>query len=470
MGKPAARLGDLTNHGTPLAPGLGSATVHIGGSPAWRGIPLVAAGGVRAARRAISAAVKAAEATTKAAMGTPAGFAAFDAEQNVKAAALDSMSAVLSGFAGVSDIHVCPVPTPAPPHGPGVVVNGSATVLINNVPACADGCTVLEALGGADRIGRGEQTVLIGGTATLSKLCPAIAALAGMSPEERAAAEAAILARMDPVDPALSQLMHDRDMAMLSAATYATGDGSPPILPRAYSAASDSDLEALGLTRSDLVPDMNIYRTTSAGGEPHYVLAFRGTETGAGARTTANDIGTDLWQGVGGDSDPYRRGIIVGRTMSASGESMEITGHSKGGGQAAAASAATGEQATTFNGAGVHHRTLDRAGVPQASRDAAADNIRAYSNPNDPLNGAQDNRGTILTLLGAGAGNINPFAGLFVAWLAYDGALPPALGTRIETPLARDQKSGMGAGHSINTMVTAMDEMVEDMLADMCDC
>lgn len=469
MGRPAARIGDLTAHGTPLCPGPGSANVHIGGASAWRGVPLAAAAGLRAAHRAGSAAVKTAEATTKAA-GILTRRAAEAGEQDVKAAVLASMSALTGGFAGVSDIHVCPVPTPAPPHGPGVVINGSATVLINNMPACASECTVLEALGGRDRIARGERTVLIGGTAPLAALCPAIAALAGMSPAERAAAEAEILAHMDPVDPALLQLMHDRDMAMLAAAPYATADGSPSILPPGYSAASDADLAALGLARSDLVPDMNVYRTTGADGQPHYVLSFRGTELGAGKGTAAKDIGTDLWQGAGGDSEPYRRGIAVARTMSASGESMEITGHSKGGGQAAAASAATGEEATTFNAAGVHHRTLDRAGVSQANRDAAVDNIRAYNNPNDPLNGAQDDRGAILTALGLGAGYLNPFAGLGVGLLAADGALPPALGTRIETPLGRDQAPGMGAGHSIDTMINTMNEMIEDMLADVCDC
>jgi len=36
MGKPAARVGDLTSHGSPLSPGPGSPDVFIGGKPAWR--------------------------------------------------------------------------------------------------------------------------------------------------------------------------------------------------------------------------------------------------------------------------------------------------------------------------------------------------------------------------------------------------------------------------------------------------
>ncbi len=36
MGVAAARLGDLTSHGTPLGPGPGCVSVLIGGKPAWR--------------------------------------------------------------------------------------------------------------------------------------------------------------------------------------------------------------------------------------------------------------------------------------------------------------------------------------------------------------------------------------------------------------------------------------------------
>ena len=57
------------------------------------------------------------------------------------------MGAAITSSAGGADIHTCTVPLPAPPHGPGVVIDGSATVLINNLPACRQGDTVLEAVG-----------------------------------------------------------------------------------------------------------------------------------------------------------------------------------------------------------------------------------------------------------------------------------------------------------------------------------
>ena len=98
MGQPAARLGDQTSHGTPLAPGIGSVNVLIGNKPAWR--------------------------------------------------------------AGV-DVHVCPLVDGLKPHVGGVVAVGSTSVLINGLPAARQGDQVVEA-GAPNAILLGEPTVLIG--------------------------------------------------------------------------------------------------------------------------------------------------------------------------------------------------------------------------------------------------------------------------------------------------------------------
>lgn len=95
----AARMGDQTSHGTPLSPGPGSVNVLIGGKPAWR----VAA-----------------------------------------------------------DFHTCPLVTVLVPHVGGVVAMGSATVLINNLPAARQGDMIVES-GPPNSIVLGEPTVLIGG-------------------------------------------------------------------------------------------------------------------------------------------------------------------------------------------------------------------------------------------------------------------------------------------------------------------
>ena len=98
MGKPAARVGDQTSHGTPLSPGPGSTNVLIGGKPAWR-------------------------------VG--------------------------------SDVHTCPLVTVLVPHVSGVVAVGSMTVLINTLPAARLGDQVVE-IGPPNAIILGETTVLIG--------------------------------------------------------------------------------------------------------------------------------------------------------------------------------------------------------------------------------------------------------------------------------------------------------------------
>lgn len=77
----AARVGDPTSHlSTPLGPGPGSFNVLIGGMPAWRAI---------------------------------------------------------------SDFHACTLTTPLP-HVGGVVLLGSTTVFINNLPAARMGDTIIE--------------------------------------------------------------------------------------------------------------------------------------------------------------------------------------------------------------------------------------------------------------------------------------------------------------------------------------
>ena len=146
-----------------LTPGPGSVNVLIGYRPAWRGIPAAAAAGLQAAKQAADASVQAAMATTAAAVG-PALPAAYAAEQTLKASVLASMSTAINAAAGSgADIHICAVPSPVPPHGPGVVIDGSQTVMTNGLPQCRLGDTILEALGPPNKIAMGHPTVLVGG-------------------------------------------------------------------------------------------------------------------------------------------------------------------------------------------------------------------------------------------------------------------------------------------------------------------
>jgi uncharacterized Zn-binding protein involved in type VI secretion len=165
MGKPAARPTDNVSHPLPpvLGPGPGSLTVMIGGLPAWRGIPAAAAAALQVQKKASEVRIKAAEVATAAAMGTPAAPAAKTAEQTLKAAEAVAMATAITAVAGLADIHTCTTPLPIPPHGPGVVIDGSTTVFINGLPAARAGDTILEAIGPPNKIAKGCLNVMIGG-------------------------------------------------------------------------------------------------------------------------------------------------------------------------------------------------------------------------------------------------------------------------------------------------------------------
>jgi len=163
-GKPAARHLDSVTH--PLPPVLTgvptSPNILIGYKPAWKGVPAAAASAIKAAQKIADTAIETAKAVTKAAVG-PAIAPAKVAEEAVKAAALLSMSNMISSMSMGADIHICMTPYPAVLHGPGVVIDGRKTVLINNLPAARQGDTVLEAIGGPNKITMGCTSVIIGG-------------------------------------------------------------------------------------------------------------------------------------------------------------------------------------------------------------------------------------------------------------------------------------------------------------------
>ena len=164
MGRPAARITDAVLHPLPpvLTGGPGSPNVLIGNLPAWRGIPLAASAALLSAKLSADMTIQTAQAATVAAAGTPGLPGVKAAEETTKAATALSMSSAVMSSAVGADIHNCTTPLPVPPHGPGVVIDGSATVLINNLPACRMGDTIVEAVGPPNKIAMGCSTVLIG--------------------------------------------------------------------------------------------------------------------------------------------------------------------------------------------------------------------------------------------------------------------------------------------------------------------
>lgn len=162
---PAARITDPVQHALPpiLTGGPTAITVIVGYLPSWRGVGPAAAGALQAAKKISDAGITVAETATKAAAGTPAAPAAKVAEEAVKAAAALAMGSMITGMAAGSDIHACLTLLPIPPHGPGVVITPSATVMISGMPAARQGDTILEAVGPPNKITKGEPTVIIGG-------------------------------------------------------------------------------------------------------------------------------------------------------------------------------------------------------------------------------------------------------------------------------------------------------------------
>lgn len=176
---PAARITDAVVHVPPaLTGGPPALTVLIGMLPAWKGIPLAAAPGLVSAQQTSESAIKvaenialAAQAAAVLAAGTPAAPAAVTAAtaarlaaETLKASSAVAMSATIgAAAAGGASVHACLTPWPLPPHGPGVVINGSATVSIENAPACRMGDTIVEAIGPPSKIVTGCMTVIIGG-------------------------------------------------------------------------------------------------------------------------------------------------------------------------------------------------------------------------------------------------------------------------------------------------------------------
>lgn len=164
---PAARITDAVAHPLPpvLTGGPTSLNVLIGFLPAWLGISLAAVAALQAAKTISDTAIQVAEAATIAAAGTPGAPAAKLAEETLKASSAVAMGSMFSSAAGAcgASMHACMTPLPIPPHGPGVDITGSATVLINNLPACRLGDTVLEPLGPPNTITMGAMNVIIGG-------------------------------------------------------------------------------------------------------------------------------------------------------------------------------------------------------------------------------------------------------------------------------------------------------------------
>ncbi|MBW4671313.1 MAG: PAAR domain-containing protein [Cyanomargarita calcarea GSE-NOS-MK-12-04C] len=159
-GRPAARFGDITAHGSPLSIGPGSMNVIIGKKPAWRGISAAQAAMLAQTFTKGMEDIGKAQVKVTAASGTPAAPAAVANLAKTVAETVGNMASLMASFA--ADIHTCPIVKVAIPDGVGVVIDGSQTVLINGLAACRMGDTIQETTS-VNKIAAGEFTVIIGG-------------------------------------------------------------------------------------------------------------------------------------------------------------------------------------------------------------------------------------------------------------------------------------------------------------------
>ncbi|MEM9213269.1 MAG: PAAR domain-containing protein [Cyanobacteria bacterium P01_F01_bin.150] len=166
MGMPAARVGDLVTHIAPpiLGPGPGSSNVLIGGMPAWRALPA----GAAAAMPPPTTEPPPEPELTEEEQEEEDKLTEEEKEERDKEAAAEQQAeaeAAIASMGGAADIHICAQPSPVPfcVDGPGFVIKGSSTVMINGLPAARQGDIVQEVLGPPNPIAMGCPTVLIGG-------------------------------------------------------------------------------------------------------------------------------------------------------------------------------------------------------------------------------------------------------------------------------------------------------------------
>ena len=168
-----------------------------------------------------------------------------------------------------------------------------------------------------------------------------------------------------------------------------------------------------------------LYRTDAG----ELVTAFKGTEV-----TSAKDWITNLKQGLGLNTRDYSRTIRLAEELLEVPGPKIMTGHSKGGAHATLAAAITDSKAVTFNTAGLHKDSLDRAGL----------NLDEFKlNKADELIVNYANKGEILQ-------KVN---GLRV--------VPDPLGPKFEIGEEALQGKGAFKRHGMDLVINSLDEAIQ---------
>lgn len=185
----------------------------------------------------------------------------------------------------------------------------------------------------------------------------------------------------------------DRDLSILLQDNYVVSDsrrqraGTAPELPGTWARMSEGEVRAADVDPALMHDaksgfDASFYRDAQG----RVVLAFTGTDEG-------RDWQHNFAQGLGFRDDQYDRAITLGRKARESfGDGLIFTGHSLGGGLAAAAGMANDVPVVTFNASGVHDATLERHGFDADALKQQAEEglIRSYRVENEILTHLQE--------------------------------------------------------------------------------
>ena len=154
-----------------------------------------------------------------------------------------------------------------------------------------------------------------------------------------------------------------------------------------FSRLSDDQLRKAGIDPSVLDDTKTGFKARIYGdNEGRIVLAYSGTDEG-------KDWLVNFGQGLGFETTHYNQAMALARQAKvAFGDDVVMTGHSLGGGLAAAAAVATDIPAVTFNAAGVHDKTMARIGLDPDAAAQEAENglVRRYAVKNEIITELQE--------------------------------------------------------------------------------
>lgn len=205
-----------------------------------------------------------------------------------------------------------------------------------------------------------------------------------------------------------------------------------PSPPAGYRAASDADLARLGLTPDMLEqPGESSFRArvyvSGEAGQEHYTVVFRGSQSG-------DDWKSNAQQGLGFNSTHYANALEIGKKLARTDADVTLVGHSLGGGLAAEAAIASGRPADTFNAAGLHQNTVEKAQAVAQANDRGASSINNYRVPGEILTTLQEGGDRAI---GAGLGSLISGGGAIVGAAVTD--LPEAYGAQHTLPNVRPE-------------------------------